>query len=356
MSEVISQAELLRLIDGWLGQQARVIGPRCVTAVGAAQTNQADGKPARAVVDRILYQDLRVSADLVLDAAVRPGNSIKEVVFPRHEKLYGYKLSGKQIELIDLPPPTRPQIVVGARPCDAAALPILDHVFHWDYVDSFYAAHREATTVITLACTAHDAHCFCTSVGLAPDHARGSDAMLLELGDGQYEVRVFTDKGRALFAGATQTDTRQGCVGPGPEKTIDQGLIDRFLEHAFTRNEWQAMSLRCLGCGACAFNCPTCHCFDMVDEGNASGGHKVRNWDACQFGLFTLHASGHNPRSNQAQRQRQRIYHKFEMYRQKFGEALCTGCGNCTRACPVQLGVRPVLESLQQAIEREWNG
>jgi ferredoxin len=85
----------------------------------------------------------------------------------------------------------------------------------------------------------------------------------------------------------------------------------------------------------------------MVDEGGAAGGAKVRNWDACQHALFTLHASGHNPRGTQWQRQRQRVYHKFHIYPQKFGAILCTGCGNCTRNCPVQLGLLPVLNEIQ---------
>jgi ferredoxin len=34
------------------------------------------------------------------------------------------------------------------------------------------------------------------------------------------------------------------------------------------------------------------------------------------------------------------------MYPDKFGEVLCTGCGNCTRVCPAALGVGPVLETI----------
>jgi ferredoxin len=113
--------------------------------------------------------------------------------------------------------------------------------------------------------------------------------------------------------------------------------------------------LRCLGCGACAYTCPTCHCFDIVDEGNAAGGARVKNWDSCQFPMFTMHASGHNPRSTQGQRQRQRIQHKFRIYPEKFGETLCTGCGNCTRNCPVELGVLNTLLSLREYALRNLN-
>jgi ferredoxin len=62
--------------------------------------------------------------------------------------------------------------------------------------------------------------------------------------------------------------------------------------------------------------------------------------------MFTAHASGHNPRGDQACRQRQRIYHKFQTYPKKFGPLLCTGCGNCTRNCPAGLGVLPVLKTI----------
>jgi ferredoxin len=68
--------------------------------------------------------------------------------------------------------------------------------------------------------------------------------------------------------------------------------------------------------------------------------------------MFTHHASGHNPRTAQPQRQRQRVAHKFDTYPAKFGEILCTGCGNCSRVCPVGLGILPVLA----AIERDQAG
>ncbi|MEK7754775.1 MAG: 4Fe-4S dicluster domain-containing protein, partial [Acidobacteriota bacterium] len=102
----------------------------------------------------------------------------------------------------------------------------------------------------------------------------------------------------------------------------------------------------CLGCGACAYTCPTCHCLDIADEGNPRGGARVKNWDSCQFSLFTAHASGHNPRESQPQRQRQRMFHKFRIYPEKFGEILCTGCGNCARNCPAGLGVLSVLQTV----------
>jgi ferredoxin len=331
MSQVISPQAIRRLVDAWLAAGKRVLGP------------------VRVKPDLVLYQPLQNSQQLLLDGFIRPGNSIKETVFPRHETLFQYRLNGKQTELIPAELPSVEQIVLAARPCDAAALPILDHVFNWDFRDASYNRRRELTTVISLACAEHDANCFCTSVGCGPDDPRGSDAMLLAMGDGTFEVRLLTDKGKALLAGQTTASQSVGHAGPAPEKRINLDSVEQLVASSFERSEWSPWTVRCLGCGSCAFGCPTCHCFDMVDEGGPAAGARVRNWDACQFGLFTLHASGHNPRSVQPQRQRQRIYHKFHVYLQKFGEVLCTGCGNCTRNCPVSLGVLPVLEAMQAA-------
>jgi ferredoxin len=327
MSEVLSLATLRTLVGRWIGDGRRVAGPRLVNG-------------------RLLYAWLDTAGQLTLDGEARPRNSIKELLFPRHEELYGYKLARQRVDLIEVAPPQVEQIVVAARPCDAALGPILDHVFNWDYADAAYNRRRELTTIVTLACRTFDSQCFCTSVDSGPEDPRGSDAMLYALDEGILEVRCFTEKGRRLFAGYTEPSDRMAAASAGPETRFDRAKVGEFLANGFEDPQWAELARRCLGCGACAYTCPTCHCFDIVDEGAGGQGVRARNWDACQFGLFTLHASGHNPRSQQAQRQRQRIYHKFRIYPQKFGTLLCTGCGNCTRNCPVGLGVRPVLAAI----------
>jgi ferredoxin len=249
-------------------------------------------------------------------------------------------MEGARVMLEDCEPPGTPQLIF-ARPCDAAALPILDHVFNWDYRDEFYNGRRAASTVVTLACIRYDDECFCTSVSLGPEATAGSDAVLLKLGDGVFEVRPVTEKGRALFDGRTEPSESEAIRSSGPEVRFRRAPIE------FESAVWADATIACLGCGACAYTCPTCHCFDIVDEGTPAGGIRAKNWDSCQFPMFTLHASGHNPRQNQAQRQRQRIYHKFHIYPAKFGPVLCTGCGNCTRNCPVGLGVLNVLKAIE---------
>jgi ferredoxin len=321
LSEVISQAVLRALAGEWIAQG------KCVSG------------PVRVKPNLVLYGVLASADELLLEGFVRPANSIKDSLFPKQEKLYGYKVRGNIIELVDGDATEREQIVIAARPCDAAALPILDHVFNWDFKDEFFNRRRAGTTVITLACSHHDEACFCTSVGLDPSSERGSDAILFDVGNGSFEVRCITDKGRALFSGKLESSTQAGKADPGPEKKFDAKRIRAFVTQHFEDPFWKEHALSCIGCGTCAFTCATCHCFDIVDAGPAAGNARFRTWDSCQFSTFTVHASGHNPRVAQPSRQRQRVLHKFAIYPEKFGEILCTGCGNCTRNCPVGLGI-----------------
>jgi ferredoxin len=321
VSEIIVPSALRALADEWLAAGKVVAGP------------------VRVKPDLVLYRALRSADELLLEGFQRPMNSIKEFLFPKAETLYSYRIRGNSIELIANDAKLPAQILVAARPCDAAALPILDHVFNWDFQDAFYNRRRAATTVITLACNAHDESCFCTSVGLHPASERGSDALLFNLGDACFEVRCLTDKGRALFNGKTEKSEWSAKASAGPEKRFDAQQVRAFVNEHFENPFWQEHALTCLGCGTCAFTCPTCHCFDIVDVGAAAGHARVRTWDSCQFPTFTAHASGHNPRPAQTARQRQRILHKFAIYPEKFGEILCTGCGNCARNCPAGLGV-----------------
>ena len=335
MNDLLTTKDLIQLIEMWIGAGRRVAGPQCVNA------DDSHGKN-----NLIHYSWLTRAGDLQLDEFVRPTNSIKEFVFPRHEILYGYRFKGKQIELVPSELPTTEQIIVGARPCDAAALDILDAVFNWDVKDESYNCRRLLTTIVTLACKEYDEFCFCTSVGSGPCDERGSDVLLVPTDGDCYKVRCLTEKGRRLFAGATAASSEKAAEPQGPPVRFNLDALGEFLAGGYDRPEWSEVTRRCLGCGACAYTCPTCHCFDIVDEGGASGGVRARNWDACQFTMFTAHASGHNPRVDQLQRQRQRIHHKFQVYPDKFGEILCTGCGNCSRNCPVDMGVLPVLKRI----------
>ncbi len=277
---------------------------------------------------------------------------LKEVFLPRSEVLMEYeKGEGSDVHLRSARPPSGETVVMGCRPCDAAALEMLDKVFQWDYDDMPYRTRRENATVVSWACTAPGAQCFCTSVGGSPHDERGSDVLVFMSDGGDVLMHVYTEKGERFI------ERLGDCVQPAPagtqvlappelERKFDTEKIKRWLDDNFENEFWTDISLRCLGCGVCSYLCPTCHCFDIVDEAVWNSGQRRRNWDCCSFSLFTLHASGHNPRPNQAARWRQRVMHKFKYFPERFDRIACVGCGRCVRNCGVGQNLVRVLAEI----------
>ncbi|KPK45144.1 MAG: hypothetical protein AMK72_11340 [Planctomycetes bacterium SM23_25] len=287
-------------------------------------------------------------------AAIRtdviPVNSAKDFLFPPSEIIGHWDLDGDGFTPRDVRPDAPKTVLLAVRPCDAASLALLDTVFNWDYRDDFYNARRQAATVVPMVCTAADAQCFCTSVGGAPDAAASADAMLRSAdGGAKFILEPLTDKGSALL-GAAGDAVREGEATADPPAEVprrfDVEAVTDWLSRNFESDLWVTLSLGCLGCGACAYACPTCHCFDMQDEATRRESVRLKNWDSCGFGLFTLHAGGHNPRPDQAARWRQRVMHKFAYIPERFNLLGCTGCGRCARLCGAGMSMSEVCQRI----------
>jgi ferredoxin len=138
---------------------------------------------------------------------------------------------------------------------------------------------------------------------------------------------------------------REKAMGAVRSKARTEGLPEK-LTHLFDHPVWERIHETCIGCGTCTYLCPTCHCFDISDEKFGSDQARVRLWDSCMYTLFTLHASGHNPRPTGKERMRQRVMHKFNYTVKNWGDIFCVGCGRCVRDCPVNLDIREVVNEL----------
>lgn len=251
-----------------------------------------------------------------------------------------------------------PTVILGVRPCDARSMVFLDAIFgQGKYTDPYYLARRKNTLVFALACDHPRQTCFCHAFDSGPYDRTGADVFMREAGDA-YLIEAVSERGaQALEAAHLATaDSRHIDAAQRIEATSLAAMgeiepvagIEEVLPSLFNSPLWQEISEKCLACGTCTFVCPTCHCFNIEDRLVAQGGERVRAWDSCQFPIFTLHASGHNPRPDQAARWRQRLLHKFQYLPQNVNLYGCVGCGRCVAACPVCLDIREVVRRVRQ--------
>lgn len=275
-------------------------------------------------------------------------NSPKEFFFPQTETIFVYKKGS--LGEGEKPPFSEKRVILGIRPCDVRGILLLDKLFdNKDYQDPYYVEKREATIIIGLACNIPQETCFCTSLSIEPDDKEGMDICLSEFSDG-YLAEGISIKGQELIHNlpdAKGDEKIKEVKKPSISFTIDSELSAK-LKEKFEDDIWERISEKCLGCATCTYLCPTCHCFDVQDEVLGEEGRRIRLWDSCQFPLFTLHTSGHNPREIRSKRIRNRLLHKFNYFVNNFGEIACVGCGRCLQSCPVNFDIREVLQLIGQ--------
>jgi sulfhydrogenase subunit beta (sulfur reductase) len=327
-----------------------------LNALGNASVVYIPVKNRRGLVE---YKELgkeASAADIVLDR--KPDIPPKAIMFPQTEVLLSYKKVDGKIVVTPAKTDDREKLIFGVRPCDAIGIALMDKVFcEGKFTDSYYKARRDKVTIVAIACDGPaDPTCFCPSTGGSPAAKEGSDVLLYDVDDSYY-VEGITDKGRKIL------EAIKGYLGkptPEQEKMKDEiirkaesaeGFTRRIsaesiarLDSSFDSKYWDDVARRCLSCGACTYYCPTCHCFDINDE---PGSKRVRTWDSCQFSDFTMHTSGHNPRTGKGQKLRNRYYHKFKYSKDNIGRYLCVGCGRCIAMCPVGLDITKAISEVK---------
>ncbi|MBM4321720.1 MAG: hypothetical protein FJ125_17735, partial [Deltaproteobacteria bacterium] len=180
-AHMLTQENLAALVGELLDGGTRV----------AAPARPAAGPPGRSPVaptDEVDYRWITDPAEIILGRGL-PRRSLKELFLPATEALLRWKQLKGTVEIEEIPTEFGPRVILGARPCDAAALEVVDRVMGWDYRDELWFGRRQATTIVALACPGVDASCFCAALGLAPDATRGADVMLVPV-QGGYAVQT----------------------------------------------------------------------------------------------------------------------------------------------------------------------
>lgn len=278
----------------------------------------------------------------------------KAILFPQTETLFTFSRGDSTVHP---PKDSGKTVVIGIRPCDAQSLTVLDHVFDDEFGDP-YVKKRENTVLVGLTCVNPGVTCFCTSVNGGP-FSGDVDIQLTEMSENYY-VEVKTDKGKTiidsmsdLFAPATEKDEKkkeelEKKAINTIKRTMDIDSIVERLEKIFESPYWRDIAMKCLGCAACTYVCPTCHCFDMQDETTLTRGARIRVWDSCMYPEYTVHASGYNPRPERMNRVRNRVYHKYSYFPKTWDVIACVGCGRCIDVCPVNIDIIDVVNNTKE--------
>ena len=248
----------------------------------------------------------------------------------------------------------------GVHTCDLAGIQCINMVFSIRPRDYNYLIRKRKIDIIGLECNEYcDEYASCC---LVSSHlpSGGYDLFLTDLGDyfiahvntqvgedmvesTKYfrcaedfhleELRALRERKRSLFKN---------------EVPIESRFIPEMFDRAFESGVWKDLEDRCLACGNCTNVCPTCYCFDIIDETDMDlkTGRRYRNWDSCQLEPFAKVAGGESFRKERSARQRHRYYRKFRYPVSKFARFFCTGCGRCSRACMAKINLKETLNSL----------
>jgi heterodisulfide reductase subunit C len=294
--------------------------------------------------------------------------SPKSLFLPQSERMFECSLDSERDDahiLKEVQKDHSPRAVIGIRPCDARAFNLVNVNFDTpEFRDPWWVKARDCTTLVGLGCTTPCSTCFCTSVGGGPFDEEGLDVLLTDVGEA-FLVKVLTQKGEQLveawndFEPAEEdlvkraTALEQEALEKVVSKVDTSMLAQKDTLALYGADFWEAVHFSCVNCGICTYLCPTCWCFDIQDETYGRAGHRIRNWDACMFPLFTLHASGHNPRGQKIHRVRQRFMHKLKYYVDTYKNGIaCVGCGRCVQQCPVNIDIREVIKLMNEYGEK----
>ncbi|MFH1875362.1 MAG: 4Fe-4S dicluster domain-containing protein [Candidatus Omnitrophota bacterium] len=326
----ISEENFIKLLES-LSREYRVVSPQGTENFMWQETTAATHKPYRAI------------------------SSIRQFLIPPVEWLSDYFKNDSGSH--------KPYCIVNAKNCDLASLATHDFVFLGETPDQRYMEMRERNLIISSDCTSFKNVCFCLALDIKPYPEKLFDLNLSPIKNG-YLVEIGSTKGRetvtanpALFQEPLDA---QMLARQEIRKEVNERLwyhlksqnlppkqeLHRLIKNGYEHGVWQEESTRCVECGACIMNCPTCHCFLLFDQKKEQGYLRGRVWDGCQLKNFTRVAGGANPLKMRSHRLRNRYIKKFEFFPDIMNAYACTGCGRCIECCSGKIDLRHIFKCL----------
>ncbi|NQU17863.1 MAG: 4Fe-4S dicluster domain-containing protein [Candidatus Saganbacteria bacterium] len=251
--------------------------------------------------------------------------------------------------------------IFGVRTCDLAGIQCLNMVFSDRPRDLNYLIRKNEITIVGFECNDYcDEYASCRLVHNHTPNG-GYDLFFTDLGD-KFIVHVNTLAGEEIigqsnvFEKASDQDikmlnilrTKKREIFAKNEVPIEHENIPGLFDKSYNSKVWEELEKKCVACGNCTNVCPSCYCFDVVDEPNLDlkTGRRSRKWDSCQHETFAKVAGGESFREERGARQRHRYFRKFKYPMDKFSRFFCTGCGRCSRTCMAGINLKETLTVL----------
>ena len=293
---------------------------------------------------------------------LRSYDTFKNFILPLRSKVAEYP-DEKWEDIEETPEKT---VLFGLKACDVIGIGLLDKVFldDPDYIDPFYKKRRESLILISSDCSSVKESCFCDLLGNTPYVSSGFDINISPVSEG-YLLEAGTDIGNEILKELSlskadkklikERDNSREKVAKNLkkqntkyEKPFAKDLSD-IVKEGYESSEGWALGSTCVSCGACTNICPVCYCFTLFDRVDTEGKKSKRFmvWDSCQYKGFSQMAGGMNPRFPMMERFKNRYYHKFFRFHDRYSEYKCTGCGRCIDNCLGGIDMREVLANIK---------
>jgi ferredoxin len=369
---VLDVAALTTLVSVLRADGYRVVGP--VVRDGAivlAELTSADELPRgrRDVQSPGSYRLEDPGGDALFDWAVGPQSMRAELFAPQATEWRAHlRVGGGEASLVleEDGDDARPLALLGARPCDVAAMGVLGEVLGaGPSPDARYLRRRANTVTIAVECGSPGGTCFCVSMGTGPSlpdrHPGGADVVLTELLDEaghRFLARTGSPVGDALLdrvphrpVHETDVAARQAVLARAERamgRTLDTDGLPALLARNMDHPQWDLVAERCLSCGNCTLVCPTCFCSTVEDVSLLDGTiERRRSWASC-FDLAHSYLHGGAVRQSTRARYRQWCTHKLSTWWDQFGTSGCIGCGRCITWCPVGIDITEEVAAIRR--------
>ncbi|MCS7198844.1 MAG: 4Fe-4S dicluster domain-containing protein [Caldimicrobium sp.] len=277
----------------------------------------------------------------------RPTNSLKDWLYPQERIILEIERD-RESTIISPKVPSQNYCFFDVRACDLTALTIMNRALS---KDPYYQTLKTKLFILAVTCKYERETCFCLATNAGPDIKRGYDLLLTALGE-KFLIEIGSKRASQIIEKlpykreAIPKDLREKhkILRDLKERLASRFRIEKLAERlplCLTSSEWEKVEERCFACGNCTMVCPTCFCFDIVENNTLlfKRSSRVMRWDSCFSQSFAT-INRYNLRESISSRYRHWILHKFYYSPLSFKRFSCVGCGRCITFCPAGIDLR----------------